>query len=299
LEPSQSLDYDGSYIPEESPSTNYIKAVGTPLDHYGRLLSYKVVKDWDKATCFIRDGVGCRMTGGGNATAGDGGSGSWDGTFANGKSNGTNGNGNGVSNRYTFGGNVGANTALPPQPKAEWTHHQKSGPDGSFLFHAGTASAPPGTEIDEIICSDEGWCNPARKAPTKQIDWIGVGTFKNMKNPSQDLEANVTVGESLHCFEAHAEDLGEPGKKGNKNPGWPGGDLCPENGSNDLFSINPVSDIGAACDCPDYYRIRIYSQPTIITEGGKYCDGDVIYSVGSYLNGGNIQIHPLTGFDLK
>lgn len=107
-------------------------------------------------------GIGCRVTGGGNDTSGMAVDGSYDGTVAEGKHRSS----NGAFNRYTFGGQAGANTGSPPQPKGEWTHHQQSGPDGSFVFHAGTASAPPGTEIDIIVCSDEGWCNPARKAPT-------------------------------------------------------------------------------------------------------------------------------------
>ena len=42
------------------------------------------------------------------------------------------------------------------------------------------------------------------------------------------------------------------------------------------------------CDCPDFYRITIYADDTPTT---------VIYQVYGYIKGGNLQIHPLTGFD--
>ncbi|UCF31459.1 MAG: hypothetical protein JSV26_03325, partial [bacterium] len=163
------------------------------------------------------------------------------------------------------------------------------------------SSAPPGTEVDEITCTDPGWCSPARKAPNKQLDWIGVGSFKNMKD--SPLEAFVTVGESLHCVEVHYEDQGEPGGKGGKNQRWPGDQICPSSGQNDVYRPDPITTNEVDCSdgCPDFYRIRIYDGPVITEEfgGPKYCDRgqDVIYEVESYLRGGNIQIHPLTGYD--
>jgi hypothetical protein len=218
----------------------------------------------------------CRVTGGGNSTAGADGNGGYDGSVAT-KSN--HGN-NGTENRYTFGGQAGANTGQQPQPKGEWTHHQQHGPDGSFVFHAGTASAPEGTEIDLIQCSDPGFCDPARHAPAKQIDFEGVGTFKNIKNPSAYL-SGVVPGGTFHWFEVHIEDLGEPGGKGKKQTAYPG-QVCPDQGS---------AGFEANCGCPDYYRITIYDSldPT----------SDIIYMVEGYIDHGNLQIHPPTGFDLK
>ena len=50
-------------------------------------------------------------------------------------------------------------------------------------------------------------------------------------------------------------------------------------------------DGDAKCECPDYYRITIYAGPTDASE--------IIYQVEGYINGGNLQIHPLTGYDRK
>jgi len=214
--------------------------------------------------CDDEDPIACRVTGGGVDTFGE-----WDGTFANGKA----GPKNNV-NRYTFGGQAGAPTAEQPQPYGEWTHHQQRGPDGSFVFHAGTASAPPGTEIDWIGCSDPGWCVQARPAPAKQIDFEGVGTFKNTKHTAPALD-DVVPGETMHWFSVHIEDLGEPGKAGKVDPP---GDMCPPAGSPGAL---------ADCACPDFYHIRIHA-----TEDAG---SDVIYEVLGYITGGNLQIHPPVG----
>ena len=210
---------------------------------------------------------GCRVTGGGVDL-----NGLWNGSMATGK----NGNG-GAVDRYEFGGQAGAPTASPPEPRGEWTHHQQRGPDGSFVFHAGTSSAPPETMIARISCSDPGFCEPARPAPDKQIDFEGVGTFKNIKNPSPSL-AGVVPGGTFHWFEVHIEDLGEPGKGGKQDP--PAA-TCPAGGSAGTL---------ADCDCPDYYHITIYAGFDPATESPNKTD--VIYEVGGYINGGNLQIHP-------
>ncbi len=197
----------------------------------------------------------CRVTGGGNSTfEGDGG-----------------------MNDYTFGGQAGAPLASQPQPWGNWTHHQKSGVSGSFVFHAGTPSAPEGTEIDWISCSDPGWCRQARPAPAKQIDFGGVGTFKNMKDVPAEIADHIVVGESLHWFEVNIDDLGEPG--GHDDPGF-----CDPLG----YGRNGGAEL-ADCDCPDFYRIRIYSGSTDAT--------DVMYEVYGYIDNGNLQIHPPTGRD--
>ncbi len=214
--------------------------------------------------------VGCRVTGGGVDsfdTQGAGGE-----LFRGGTPDG--------ANRYQFGGQAGAPTGSQPQPWGEWTHHQQQGPDGSFIFHAGTASAPETTEIDWISCSDPGFCFPARPAPTKQIDFEGLGTFRNIRNPSAAL-ADVVPGETFHWFEVHIEDLGEPG------PGGEHGELddalCPPAGRDGL------SGDYASCECDDFYRITIYAGVPQFEEPNKT---DVIYEVYGYLDGGNLQIHP-------
>ncbi len=210
------------------------------------------------------ESTGCRVTGGGVDEFGN-----WDGTTSNGRCH---------NDRYTFGGQAGANTALPPQPAGEWEHNNHSGPSGSFAFHGGTHSAPDATEIDRIECSDAGFCNPARHAPSKQIDFWGVGQFHNARNLSPILDANVVVGESLHWFEVNIDDGGEPGRgKGGLNG-------CPADG----FGLNGSVEL-VDCACPDFYRITIHATTDPASP--------VIYQVFGYPQGGNLQIHPLTGFD--
>ncbi len=196
-----------------------------------------------------------------------------------------------LANHYRFGGQAGAPTASQPQPYGQWTHHQQRGPDGSFVFHAGTASAPEGTEIDWIACSDPGWCSPARHAPAKQIDFAGVGTFRNIRRPGPSL-ANVVARQTYHWFEVHIEDLGEPGKgkakakakgkaKGLHSRPAANDALCPPQGS---------AGQNANCDCPDFYSITIYEAFNPDTDAVN--NTDVIYQVHGYINGGNLQIHP-------
>lgn len=186
-------------------------------------------------------------------------------------------------NTFTAGGQAGANTALPPQPKGEWTHSNKKGPAGGFTFHGGTASAPPGTEIMWIECMDPDNCDPAREAPAKQIDFGGIGTFKNIKpNVPASISDYVTKGESMHYFEVNIDDLGEPGKGGKQDPPT---QQCPADG----FGVYGSVEL-ADCDCPDFYRITIWSGPDPNT-------AHVIYEASGYIKGGNFQIHPLTGYD--
>lgn len=230
--------------------------------------------------------LGCRVTGGGNDTSGLAPDGvSWDGTLAYKKK--PTGHsmtvlGDGADNTYTFGGQAGANTGQQPQPKGEWTHHQKSGYYGSFTFHAGTASAPEGTEIDYIECSDPGFCNPARPAPAKQIDFGGIGSFKNLR--SKVLKDLGVTTDTLHWFDVHIEDLGEPGKSGQHDE--PDPKVCPPGGSGGGL---------ANCDCPDFYHIKIYPASTDLNN--PVMTGPPIYEVWGYIDGGNFQIHPPTGFD--
>ena len=246
--------------------------------------------------CTVELADGCRFTGGLNSTfdAGDG------------------------ENRYTAGGQAGANTALQPQPKGEWTHTNHRGPAGRFTFHGGTASAPEGTEIDEIRCSDPGGCSPSGNPPSplKQLDFDGIGTFKNIgKNRASAPDfvangANVTAegrgnrafNGTFHWFEVNIDDLGEPGNSNpKKNPDDSDPALCPATG----FGEKGAAEL-ANCGCSDFYRITVYDGVKA-ADVTKNADGsidrsemnttDVIYEVHGYIDGGNLQLHKLTGFD--
>jgi len=250
----------GSYIPTTNPSTDTITCTG-----YGPVTGEgTTVTKFDSATCGSPTGGGsCRVTGGGNITAGMDSAGGWDGTLAEGKYR----KGPGGVDRYTFGGQAGANTALEPQPQGEWTHHQQFGPDGSFVFH--------GNIIEVIECSDPSPCDPAAaNGEFKQIDFAGLGVINNAKGI-------LFEPKEIHWFDVHIEDLGEPG---NKPRGVALRELnCRPEGN--------ASYIPAPCGCPDYYRIRIYADET--------GTGEPVYEVSGYLNGGNFQIHRPTGFDMK
>ena len=217
-------------------------------------------------------------------------------------------------NRYQLGGQVGANTALPPQPKGEWTHHQQRGPFGSFVFHAGTASAPAGTEIIEIRCSDPGGCFPSGNppSPNKQLDFDCIGTFKNIAgggrapnwlipgaNATDEGNGNRTFDGTFHYCEVNVDDLGE-----GPDPDEGDSSVCPAEG----FGEKGDPTEPANCGCPDFYRITIYdgvdaADVVWLDEDNIDLNSlnrtDVIYEVDGYLGrGGNgLQLHDLTGFD--
>lgn len=251
--------------------------------------------DGCSSTCDVELAHGCRYTGGLNSTfdVPDG------------------------ENRYTAGGQAGANTALQPQPKGEWTHTNHSGPAGRFTFHGGTASAPEGSEIDEIRCSDPGGCAPSGNPPSplKQLDFDGVGTFKNIgkrgarpdfladgANATAEGNGNRRFDGTFHWFEVNIDDLGEPGNSNpKKNPDDADSGLCPETGFGEKGSRALAN-----CGCSDFYRITIYDGVDA-ADVTKNADGsiakselnttDVIYEVFGYIEGGNLQLHHLTGFD--
>ncbi len=300
--------------------------------------------DANNAVEFLPPEQACRVTGGGNDTSGiplEEDAVGWDGTVAQasvppttvqvpvGKSNKTK-SVTTAGYEWTMGGQAGANTALQPQPKGEWEHNNHVGPEGlQFAFHGGTSSGGPGTEIDQIICTDEGWCKQARPAPNKQIDFVGIGEFSNFQiddtsyagdgihtfpgigdvvagtggckpgNGPQSCNANPGPATgTYHWFQVHIEDLGEPGNKPED------GAVCPPNGSgNNPFANPPVVENVADCGCADFYRITIYKGfDPVLVDGevtGVINKTDKIYEVWGYLDGGNFQIHPLTGFDLK
>jgi cysteine-rich repeat protein len=220
-------------------------------------------------------------------------------------------------NRYTAGGQAGANTALPPQPRGEWTHTNHTGPAGRFTFHGGTASAPEGTEIDEIRCSDPGGCSPSGNPPSplKQLDFDGVGTFKNIgrgiaapdfvrggATVTAEGHGNRAFNGTFHWFEVNIDDLGEPGNSNPRgNPDDTDPALCPPLG----FGEKGTQEL-ANCGCSDFYRITIYDGVPA-ADVTKNADGsidpselnttDVIYEVFGYIDGGNLQLHRPTGFD--
>jgi len=289
--------------------------------------------DANNAFVSIEDvALGCRVTGGGNDTSGllDGGeTAGHDGTVAEGgileqaKGSSKGNKKTGYTQWWTMGGQAGANTGKQPQPKGEW-QHQNHGDMGEWGFHGGTASALPGTEIDVIVCSDEDWCRQARPAPTKQIDFAGVGNFHNLRGKKNteklipDLPFDATTQSTYHWFEVHIEDLGEPGNIAQaENVGT---DMCLLGGSGtDAFAGVPFASapvfVDASCDCPDFYRIRIYAATDAPPGSGDFNDDGSLhkdyidglkaqkdldfYEAAGYINGGNFQIHPLTGFDLK
>lgn len=217
-------------------------------------------EDADEFPC---DSLQCRMTGGGVDC--------FDGVFVDGDCTGASGKMKKIDgiNVYTFGGQAGAPTASQPQPWGEWTHVQHDGPDGQWTFHVGTASAPVDTEIDVITCSDPGWCVQARPAPAKQLDFEGVGSFKNIiDNPYGPVAAK---GTTRHWVHVHIEDLGEPGRSGKQGSAQG----CPLDGS-----FGAIAD----CGCPDFYDITIHET----ADSGS----PVLYHVHGYIGGGNFQIHP-------
>ena len=264
--------------------------------------------------------IGCRFTGGGVDTDGN-----WNHELEDGETvrNGAGSLPAGLD-RYQFGGQVGARTASQPLPSGEWQHHQQTGPSGDFSFHGGSHSAAPGTRIVDVRCSDPGFCDPARHAPAKQLDFDAIGTFSNVgkgtKAPVFMIPSPNVIPEpkgraggafTFHWFEVNIDDMGEPGKF---NSGAPNSAMCPGRGFGEK-SGGPFPDPGGPvlpptplgnCDCPDFYRITIY-KGVLSTEVKYLADGridptslnrtNVIYQSFGYIDGGNLQIHPPTGFD--
>jgi hypothetical protein len=186
-------------------------------------------------------------------------------------------------NIYTFGGQIGAPTAAAPNPMGEWTHHQFKGPAGDFVFRVGTSSAPKDTFVTQVTCSDPVNCQPARPAPFKQLDWQGIGSFRNGKGAlasSVNTENDKTPGYSRHFVRVHIEDLGEPGGSGQQH----------STGCTHVIGTligDPTTNSAAAAvcsSCADAYQIEIHA-----TEDSG---SPVIYAVGGYIDQGNLQIHP-------
>lgn len=222
----------------------------------------------------------CRMTGGGVTE---------DGEIILPKEDGTNGAmAQDISdkNQYTFGGQIGAPTASGESPAGEWTHHQFKGPAGDFVFRVGTASAPENTKVTEVTCSDPGSCDPARPAPFKQLDWTGIGSFRNGKGAlasSVNTENDSKAGYSIHYVRVHIEDLGEPGPGGKQ----PHSADCPHTIGEIVGDPGSNTDAALICSaCADVYQIEIHASDDPYSA--------VIYSVGGFIDNGNLQIHPAT-----
>ena len=215
--------------------------------------------------------------------------------------------------RITTGGQINAPSRQDPV-RGHWTHSQHGGANGNFTFHAGTSSAPQGTEISTVECADPGWCVGARCAPFKQLFWTGIGNFANQRYSGIFPSCEVRKGQrgTLHRVEVMIGDFGE-----NDRPTREEGYLRDDDPDNCNWSDNladagytfptnmpwtaadavPLSSApdpkfgyrdGQVCDkCPDYYQIRIFCDESAAS--------DVIYEFSGYLQNGNYQIHPETG----
>jgi len=215
-----------------------------------------------------------------------------------------------TENCYTFGGQAGAPSATSAKggPFGEHTHHQKSGPAGDFVFHAGTHSAPKATRIDEIKCKDEGACRQAAaNGNFKQIDFDGTGSFRELNDAAKEYlykhggPANVDTN-MIFYFRVDMDDLGEPGNQWATGKKSVVADLksnCQaffnDDKNNPLATADPLfmnyfggySQVQACSSCPDVYQIRIYSGDS------RENPGNLMYEVRGFLTGGNIQIHRL------
>lgn len=179
----------------------------------------------------------------------------------------------GSANSYTYGGQVGA----PTVPFGEWTHHQKEGQTADFVFHAGSHSAPKDTTILAVVCSDPEACKAAvANASFKQIDFKGTGSFRSIKkdatiNGFAAVKDSDPSGGTRHYFRVHIEDLGEPGGSGGPKP-----NSCNK-------KPGAFANAAACKNCPDIYQIEIHATTDP--------NSPIIYTVGAFVDGGNLQIH--------
>ena len=123
---------------------------------------------------------------------------------------------------------------------------------------------------------------------------------KNSPNIVPEGRGRKTFSGTYHWFEVNVDDLGE---RGGLNSGAPNSDDCPGTG----FGENGTVEL-ANCDCPDFYRITIYDgvdadQVDWLADGSidptLLLGQDIIYEFYGYIDGGNLQIHYPTGFDLN
>jgi hypothetical protein len=216
-----------------------------------------------------------------------------------------------TENCYTFGGQVGAPAITDTNggPFGEHTHHQKSGPAGDFVFHAGTHSAPKSTRITAAICKDPGACQPAAaNAGFKQIDFEGTGSFRsidataiayltasvdgqgNPKGAAPTTPGLPPVADRDYYFRVDMDDLGEPGSKwASKKTAQSGAPVTFFNAdqNNPLSTPDPLfPDPATNCSqSPDIYQFFICPTTAPCESAGA------MYRVRGFLTGGNIQLH--------
>ena len=213
-------------------------------------------------------------------------------------------------NCYTFGGQVGAPTANPNLggPFGEHTHHQKTGPAGDFVFHAGSRSAPKNTRITATVCKDPGACRQAEaNASFKQIDFEGTGSFRTLDANAYNYFNGKVAGLNVlpdnsndgrkYYFRVDMNDLGEPGNKwgaGKYKASCQGFFAADQN--NPLATPDPIflasfpagTTAAQACSaCPDTYQFHICKDENACNWGSA----NMIYGVRGFMTGGNIQIH--------
>jgi hypothetical protein len=211
------------------------------------------------------DTVACRVTAGGNKKDGF-----CDSSLQSCVIDGTN----------TWGGQFGA----PPRIAGNWTHHNALSKDDSFVFHS--------NEMFNVICSDPGdFCRPARFAPNRQIDFMGLGTFNAKKGSYSSLP------DSSLCFQVHLEDTGDKGPGGRHTDATEACTHCPG---------TPIINAADCPSCTDYYMIEIYDSSA---NDGNSCTGDILYVNGPgvpencmgasdpqlkgyFTDRGNVQLHP-------
>ncbi len=184
-----------------------------------------------------------------------------------------------VNGTDTWGGQFGA----PPRIDGNWTHHHELSSEDSFLFHS--------NEMFNVICSDPGqFCKPARFAPNRQIDFMGLGRYNSKKGIFSSLPDGSV------CFQVHLEDTGEGGPGSRKKRITEPCTHCPG---------TPINNAVDCPNCTDYYMIEIYDSPA---NDGSFCTGNIEYvngpgvpencsdtdpQLGGYFTSrGNVQIHP-------
>jgi len=185
-----------------------------------------------------------------------------------------------IEGTNTWGGQFGA----PPRIAGNWTHRHAPSKNDSFVFHS--------NEMFNVICSDPGdFCKPARFAPNRQIDFMGLGTF-NVKKGSYSSLPDGSV-----CFQVHLEDTGDKGPGGRNRHATEPCTHCPG---------TPIINAADCPSCTDYYMIEIYNSSA---NDGTVCTGNILYVNGPglpknckgasdpQLNGyftdrGNVQLHP-------
>jgi len=211
----------------------------------------------------------------------------------------------------TTGGQINAPSGNQP-PSGHWEHTQHGGAEGNFSFHAGTSSAPAGTQISTVECNDPGWCVQARCAPFKQLFWTGIGNFANQHFDAVFPGCDVRKGNkgTQHFVRVMIGDFGENDRPTREESlvdadpetcnwfdklkaagftGPPG----PFDAASAVFLDSALDDQfgdkgGLVCDkCPDYYQIEIHCTTDPVS--------DVIYEFAGFLQHGNYQIHPATG----